>query len=93
VITAHHVISAQMELDVHIPDPCSGGILYPPMRVEQNCWKQPLANVDLAIAPLPCELTGSDKYHAFPVEYMFPTGRVQSMHLGTHVWYLGYLSH
>jgi hypothetical protein len=85
VITAHHVVAGQIEIDVHIPNPFTNGTLYEPVRVDS--WRQPLRTVDLAIAPLPRDFPY--RYQAFPVKDMIPTERVKTMTLGAHVYYLG----
>jgi hypothetical protein len=50
LITADHVVKNH-EVEVEVPDPRTLGDLFPPMRVER--WRQPIPNVDLAIARLP----------------------------------------
>ena len=49
LITAHHVIKNQSGIEVEIPNPSTNGELWPPVAV--GYWRQPLTDVDLAIAP------------------------------------------
>lgn len=51
VVTAHHVITRQLEIAVETSDTDKPGELHEPMRVEN--WRQPIRDVDLAIAPFP----------------------------------------
>lgn len=79
VVTAHHVIDEQIEIAVQVPDPfTNGGVLYDPVRVE--AWRQPLRNVDLALAPFSSR-PGS-RHQAFELELMLPTRNVASPPLG-----------
>ncbi|HUO72813.1 MAG TPA: serine protease, partial [Solirubrobacteraceae bacterium] len=84
VVTAHHVIHAHIEREVQAPNPFVDGELYDPVPVED--WRQPLENVDVAIAPW----TPRGTHHpAFPVELMIPTEVVAGMHLGSRIYYIG----
>src|SRR5580698_9331317 len=54
VVTAHHVIKNQVEVELEVPDPLTHGTLFDPIPC--TAWRQPLPGVDLAIAPFPIEL-------------------------------------
>lgn len=49
LVTAHHVIRGQIEIEVEIPNPVALGDLYEPQPARH--WRQPFDGVDLAVAP------------------------------------------
>jgi hypothetical protein len=51
VVTAHHVLNEQTKVEVQMSDPFGNGALYEPVQVDD--WRQPISDLDLAIAPLP----------------------------------------
>jgi hypothetical protein len=53
VVTAHHVISNQVGIEIEVPNPEAHGQLF--ARAPCDDWRQPISDVDLAIAPLPLE--------------------------------------
>jgi hypothetical protein len=83
VVTAHHVIAHQVLLEIEVPDPLDHGKLFPPMPIDD--WWQPLADVDLAIAPFPAELV--PRSQATGLGQFIPEGSV--VPLGGQVFYLG----
>jgi hypothetical protein len=50
VVTAHHVIRGQAEIEIEIPDPLGDHKLSPPIELAD--WRHPIETADLAIAPL-----------------------------------------
>ena len=87
VVTAHHVIDKKIEIAVQAPVPYDAtGRLYDPVPVPADEWRQPLENVDIAVAPW--RPVGT-RHPAFPLELMIPTDVVMSMVLGTPVYYIG----
>ncbi len=86
LLTAHHVIRHQIEIDAEVPNPFSNGELYPPVRVED--WRQPLKDVDLAIAPF--QRPADRAYHGIDLDaHVIPTERVPVPALGRTVYYVG----
>jgi hypothetical protein len=51
VVTAHHVIDGQPNVDLVFPDPTDPGKLYPTVETDGPDWRQPIENVDLAVLP------------------------------------------
>jgi len=49
LLTAHHVIDSQPNVELEIADPHNPGALYP--RVAVSDWQQPIEELDLALAP------------------------------------------
>jgi hypothetical protein len=70
LITAHHVIDGQPNLDLIFPDPYKPGGLYPAVATSGPDWKQPLEGVDLAVLPF-----------ARPDGYW-----INALQLGLHLW-------
>lgn len=83
VVTAHHVIENQIEVALEVPDPLKHGTLFDPIPCAG--WRQPLPNIDLAIAPFPIELV--PRFQAFRLEDFVPEGTV--VPLGNDMFYLG----
>jgi hypothetical protein len=85
VLTADHVIRHQLELAVHAPDPNSQAPkLYAPVPVSD--WRQPLKEVDLALAPFPARLPDGP-IAPLRLEDMLPAKQVPM--LGAEVYYVG----
>jgi hypothetical protein len=53
IVTAHHVIEDQMDIEVEFQDPFLNGVLLDPVKVRD--WKRPLPKVDIAIAHSPLQ--------------------------------------
>jgi hypothetical protein len=51
IVTAHHVVDGQPNLDLVFPDPYNPGQVYPAQKTEGADWKQPIKGVDLAVLP------------------------------------------
>jgi hypothetical protein len=83
VITAHHVIRHQIEIDVEIQDPFSGELQAPEKMQE---WQQPLEGIDLALAPLP--LRAERNYLAAHLELNVLSDEFQPL-LGSSIYYVG----
>jgi hypothetical protein len=86
VVTAHHVVANKIGLEVQAPVPFGTGRLYDPVEVDVSEWKQPLPNVDLAMAPW---RRSSGPVPGLPYELMIPTDVVAGLHLATPVHYVG----
>ncbi|MGH2971525.1 MAG: S1 family peptidase [Gaiellaceae bacterium] len=50
LVTAHHVIRHQTGIHVELAIPDSNGALYPAAPIDSKRWRQPLKDVDLAVA-------------------------------------------
>ncbi len=83
VVTAHHVIASQVLVEIEVPDPLEQGKLFAPVPVDD--WRQPIPNVDLAIAPFPSELV--PRSQSAGLGQFIPEGTV--VPLGGQVFYLG----
>lgn len=83
VVTAHHVITNQVLVEIEVPDPLTHGRLFDPVPVSD--WRQPIPNVDLAIAPFPSELV--PRAQSASLVQFVPEGAV--VPLGGNVFYLG----
>lgn len=87
LLTAHHVIARQTNIEVEIPDPANESALQPPLSICD--WRQPLDGVDLAVAPffdrerklMPLDL---DKHVVYASSANGP-------YIGTSVHYIGLL--
>src|SRR5712692_7855541 len=90
VLTAHHLLWEQNRIEVQAPDPTTvHGALHPPIEIDD--WRQPLANVDLAIAPFPELVTSDLMYQA--LEFERQTLRLdQYPMLGSTIFYIGILT-
>lgn len=92
VATAHHVLDGQTRIEVQMPDPRSLAREVPLNPVEVRDWRQPLAGIDLAIAPfLPVVDTGDGAVatSALPVGMHFlPPEKVPPV--GGDVYYVGF---
>jgi hypothetical protein len=91
VVTAHHVLDGQSQIEVQVLDPLVVGReqLLPPVPISD--WRQPLPRVDLAIAPFSSEVTREDGVPvtaALRVEKHFLPPKYSPM-LGGHVYYIG----
>jgi hypothetical protein len=51
VVTAHHVLDDQLNVEVRAPDPHTNGEFHAPVPVSD--WRQPIPKLDLAIASFP----------------------------------------
>jgi len=84
VITAHHVIENQVEIELDVPDPLTHAELFP--RVKALDWSQPLPGADLAVSRFP---EGDvPRWQATPMDGGFtPENHVPP--LGGQIHYLG----
>lgn len=85
VLTAHHVIDTHVGIEVEIPIPFANGALYPPVEVKN--WRQPLAAVDLALAPL--YGLPDLKYQATWLDSIIPFPGLPTPDLGGRIYYVG----
>jgi hypothetical protein len=86
VLTAHHVIWDQNRVEIQAPDPTTNGELHPPLAI--NDWRQPLDNVDLALAPV--RDASGRIYQAIELEKnVVPPRTVPA--LGASIYYVGIL--
>jgi hypothetical protein len=51
LVTAHHVVRSQVLIEIDVPDPATDH-LQTGISVDEDQWRQPLPDVDLAVAPL-----------------------------------------
>lgn len=81
LVTAHHVIRSPVQIEVEVPNPFANGALYPPKIITD--WRQPLGEVDLAIAPYD---NGDDQSH-----YAVWSDAIWPGHpdLGGQIYYVG----
>jgi hypothetical protein len=84
VVTAHHVIKNQIEIALEVPDPLAHGVMFPPIPCGD--FRQPLKDMDVAIAPFPQWLVPRFQAIHFP-EHFVPAGTV--VPLGGQIFYLG----
>jgi hypothetical protein len=85
LVTAHHVVRSQILIEIDVPDPAGDG-LQEGISVEAEHWRQPIADVDLAIAPFPYQHVA--RWQAFSLEEQFIDNDVV-VPLGGTVHYLG----
>jgi hypothetical protein len=83
LVTADHVIRSQVLIELDVPDPQIHGELFKSVPVEG--WRQPLPEVDLAVAPFPYDHV--PRYQNFLLERFVPSEAV--VPLGGQVLYLG----
>jgi hypothetical protein len=84
IVTAHHVISNQVEIGLEVADPLTRGEMFPPIPSDE--WRQPLDGIDLAIAPFPRSLVA--RYQGVHLEHHFvPEDTV--VPLGGQIYYVG----
>jgi hypothetical protein len=86
VVTAHHVVANQIGIEVQAPVPFGTGRLYEPIEIDAALWRQPLPDVDIAIAPwFPVD----GPVAGLPYELMIPNNVVAGIHLGSVIYYIG----
>lgn len=86
VLTAHHVLWSQNRIEVQATAP--SGELYPPLPIDD--WRQPLPDLDLAIAPFHAGNTSGLVYQALDMKRQaLPPGKWPG--LGSKVYYIGIL--
>lgn len=85
LLTAHHVIAGQHNVEVQMPDPYAQGELCPPIRITD--WRQPLEGVDLALAPFRLGVEYDGRVMASGPEHILPSNL--SPHLGARIYYIG----
>ncbi len=85
VVTAHHVIRNQVEVEIEVPDPLTRGELFEAVAVMD--WRHPFPKIDLALAPFPFEAPELPRYQAFPLSHFVEHGTV--VPLGGPIFYLG----
>lgn len=88
-VTAHHVVRAQSDTSVVAFDPTRPGELHDPVAVES--WRQPLPEVDLAIAPFSAE--GRPLSALKLEEHVVPTMSIDGPNLGARIYYVGVFVH
>jgi hypothetical protein len=86
LVTAHHVVRSQIVIEVDVPDPASDGELQRGISVDADQWRQPIPDVDLAVAPFPHDEV--DRWQAFSLEHQFIDDDAV-VPLGGTVHYLG----
>lgn len=88
LLTAHHVIAAQSDVEVEMPDPFAEGQLSPPIRITD--WRQPLDGVDFALAPFRVGVEHTNRVVAIELEEsVLPQRHVPQ--LGAPIFYIGLL--
>ncbi len=88
LVTADHVIRNQIEIAAEVPDPLDLGEWFPPVAVQG--WRQPLPDVDLAVAPFQRDRV--PRFQAFRLDTDFvPEGEYVA--LGGTIFYLGIFAH
>ena len=85
LVTAHHVVRSQIVIEVDVPDPASAE-LQRGISVDADKWRQPIPDVDLAVAPFPHEQV--ERWQAFSLETQFIDDDA-GVPLGGTVHYLG----
>jgi hypothetical protein len=92
LLTAHHVIAGQTDVEAQPANPFEEGELYPPVKV--TGWAKPLDGVDLVIAPFEAGREHNYKVFAIPVEWaMIPNEIInRGPHLGSLIYYIGLLA-
>jgi hypothetical protein len=87
VVTANHVVDKYKGMDRNVVayDPTREGAPHTPIPVEN--WRQPLPNVDLAIAPF--SIAGVPMYALKLEDHVVPTDLIPGPNLGAHVYYVG----
>ncbi len=90
VVTAHHLLWDQNQIEVQAPNPTDpNGALYPPDRVDD--WRQPLKDVDLAVAPFDRGNKTDNLYQAVALEeQVLPADIFPG--LGSDIYYIGILA-
>jgi Trypsin-like peptidase domain len=87
LLTAHHVIAKQENVEAQPPNPFAEGELYPPVAIEG--WCQPLDGVDLALTPFEEGQHHSYKVRGTPLE----GGTIgKELQLGSSIFYIGLLA-
>jgi hypothetical protein len=88
VLTAHHVLWDQNRIEIQASNPVTNGELHPPVDV--NDWRQPLPNVDLAVAPFNPDPKSERTYQSLELErHVLPRSKHPA--LGSTVYYVGIL--
>ncbi|MGH2400082.1 MAG: S1 family peptidase, partial [bacterium] len=90
LLTAHHVIAQQTAVWAEIPDAFGEGDLYDPFLVRD--WRQPLSNVDLAIAPIPDRPDRNYQALQFETHVLVDDPPSPFLQLGRDVHYIGILA-
>lgn len=89
VLTAHHVLWDQTRTEIQAPNPQSGGLLHPPVVIDD--WRQPLPDVDLAVAPFHEGNNPERLYSSLELErHVLQPADVPA--LGAKVYYIGILT-
>lgn len=88
LVTAHHVIDAQVTVQVSAANPFADGSVYPPLPVDG--WVQPIDHLDLAVARFADQLP----VYATPLTDFIPIiedgeTRVLAPALGSQIFYIG----
>jgi hypothetical protein len=87
LLTAHHVIDGEANVEVELADPWNKGALYE--RVGVTDWRQPITGLDLAIAPF--KLKG-DHETALWLEVNYNLVHALPVFPGQQLYYVGLLS-
>jgi hypothetical protein len=88
VLTAHHILWDQNRIEIQASNPTTNGELHPPLEI--NDWRQPLHNVDLAVAPFNPDPNSGRFYQSLELErHVLPVSKLPA--LGSTVYYVGIL--
>lgn len=88
LLTAHHVLAEQNEVELVTTNLALGGVLNPPITVRK--WCQPLEGVDLAIAPVSLPRRFGVVRLLVDVHLLRADQR-DELYLGSRVYYIGIL--
>jgi Trypsin-like peptidase domain len=85
LLTAHHVVRSQTDVEVEIADPFNAGRLHP--RLKTRGWCQPVEGLDLAVAPF----ERPDEYGALALQMDYHLVETLNVPLGADFHYVGLL--
>jgi hypothetical protein len=83
VLTAHHVIKDQKNIELEIPNPFEDGALYP--RLKMAKWCQPIQELDLAVAHI------KPSFNIQALEFGYHIIQDLKFPLGANFFYIGLL--
>jgi hypothetical protein len=86
VLTAHHVIKDQENIELEIPNPFEDGTFYP--RMKMTDWRQPIPELDLALA----SIRPYPNYNIQSLEYGHHIIPDLNLLLGAKFYYIGLLA-
>jgi hypothetical protein len=91
LLTAHHVIADQPNVEAQSANPFAEGELYEPVPIKE--WCQPLDGVDLALAPFEKGIDQPYNVRAISTDWgMVPNDLVHRPPLGATIFYVGLLT-